>query len=151
WFGTSRGVIRMNLSSPTEAGVVSTVARLPETSQAVVSHDVIAITRPGGLSYGRGSEPVALPSYPSGADAELAVPGPDGAVWVGTTLSGLILRKPGQDLQLTKEGGLPSMTVTALARKVVGTGKSLRPDSANVWVGTSAGVALVHTDGHALQ
>jgi ligand-binding sensor domain-containing protein len=152
WLATNRGVTRMDLSSPTEAGALSTVRTLPAHARFVMDHGKIVLTRPAGLSYGGGGTgPVALPSHPAGAPAEILVPGPEGSVWVGTTLGGLVLRKPGRDLQLTSEGGLPSMTVTALVRKVVSNGKSLQKDPSSVWVGTSAGTALVHTDGQALR
>src|SRR6185369_8588527 len=79
------------------------------------------------------------------------------SVWEATELNGLALRPrppspdgsrapatPEHDLQLTRAEGLPSMTVTALA-PVPGTGH------AKLWVGTSAGPALVAFEGGALR
>jgi hypothetical protein len=153
WLATKGDVTRMDLSSPTEAGALSTVTTLPARARFVMDHGKIVLTRPAGLSYGEvsggGTGPVALPSHPAGAPAEILVPGPEGSVWVGTTLGGLVLRKPGQDLQLTRE--LPSMTVTALARKVGKEGKSSLKDPASVWVGTTAGTALVVVDEKGLR
>ncbi|MFO0761690.1 MAG: two-component regulator propeller domain-containing protein [Byssovorax sp.] len=152
WFGM-HGVQRMDLSSATEAGALSTSTVLFARRQILTSHETIVRTRPDGLSSTRVPDgpTIALSSYPVSATTEVALPGPDGSVWVGTTLNGLVLRNPGHDLQLTKETGLPSMTVTALAPKVVEEGAYSHPDPTSVWVGTTAGAALVHTDGQALH
>jgi ligand-binding sensor domain-containing protein len=153
WSGTpGNGVTRLVLLTTTEAGTTFTTTTSPRISRIAVGPEgIIILARPAGLSYSRPpAEPIPLRSFPAGADAELLARGPDGAVWVGTSGAGLVLRKPGQDLQLTTDGGLPSMTVISFS-PTAQVGMSTQLDSTRIWVGTSAGAALVHSDGQALH
>jgi ligand-binding sensor domain-containing protein len=127
-----------------EAGALLSIVAMEPNRSVVANHETLVVTRPAGLSYSKMADaPRALPNYPAGAEAKILAPGPDGSVWVGTNLGGLVLRKPGQDLQLTQEKGLPSMTVTALA--------SISPDNKRVWVGTTGGAVLVGRNGSELR
>jgi ligand-binding sensor domain-containing protein len=142
WFGTDQGASRLILASTTgEAGALLTTA--PPRPRIAAPPGALVVTRPGGLSWvdlHRSPPLTALPSFPDGADVTALAPGPSGDLWVGTALSGLTLRRSaGGALQLTRDLGLPSMTVTALA-PVAGTNNS------KVWVGTSAGVALARVE-----
>jgi ligand-binding sensor domain-containing protein len=147
WIGTYHGATRLVLDDPDEAGlVVTTRAQQPRLAGA---GQTVAFTRPTGLSIVDISAPeapqlAALPASPAGADITALAPGPAGAVWAGTSLSGVALRRAGKDLFATKAQGLPSMTITAVA-SLPGSNHS------KVWVGTGGGPALVSLAGEALE
>jgi ligand-binding sensor domain-containing protein len=127
-----------------EAGALLSLVSLNARGSILLDHGTLIVTRPVGLSYSRShAMAIALPSFPAGAEVKFMSPGPDNSAWVGTELGGLTLRKPGENLQLTKETGLPSMTVTALA--------PIPFDNSKIWVGTSGGAALVGIHSHELR
>jgi ligand-binding sensor domain-containing protein len=146
WIGTMRGTKRMVLAGD-EAG--SLVAMRAQAPQMAIAGSTVALTRPSGLSLvevAAGAPPQlhTLPATPSGADVTDLAPGPAGAFWTGTRLSGLLLRRVDKTLQATRQQGLPAMTITAVA-PVPGSG------GARVWVGTSAGPAIARIEGDALR
>jgi hypothetical protein len=144
WLGTTEGISRVVSGGAKEAGTLFSYAAIQDYRGVLANHGTLILSRPAGLSYLKHPEPpIALPNVPAGAEAKLLALGQDGAVWVGTDLGGLLLRKPGQDLHLIKEAGLPSMTVTALA--------AVPPNNAHAWVGTTAGAVLVGMSGQSLR
>ncbi len=159
WLVSGMGgrVTRMVLGGQTgERGAVLTVS--PQRSKVAWSREGLAVVGRNGLSMLDPARAESLEVVTLDATATSLAPGPRGGVWVGTELGGLALRTrsrspegdggpsphPGRELALTREQGLPGMTVTALAPV---------PDTGNtqVWVGTSGGAALVSLDGDALR
>ncbi|WP_437984199.1 two-component regulator propeller domain-containing protein [Sorangium sp. So ce117] len=144
WTATGSGATRLVLTGSNESGAMLTTA--PSITRLAITGALVAVARPSGLSLWmrqqgeHGDQLAAGPSFPAGANITALAPGPAGAVWVGTDLSGLTLRGPEYDLQITPDQGLPSATVTALS-PVPGTGY------ARAWVGTSAGPALIALEG----
>ncbi|WP_437610747.1 two-component regulator propeller domain-containing protein [Sorangium sp. So ce834] len=140
WVATTTGTSRLVLGRTKEVGTAHTISAA-RTSLAA-DGDSIAISQFGRLStiQLRGSEDPkwsSLPPLARGTGITTLVTGPSGITWVGTDLSGLILSyEEGDSFHLTGDGSLPSNTVTALAA-VPGTGSS------RVWVGTTAGLAVV--------
>ncbi|WP_438027032.1 two-component regulator propeller domain-containing protein [Sorangium sp. So ce233] len=144
WAGARSGVIRLVRGRSNEAGTMHTIA--PSDAKLAITGALVAVTRPNGLSLLARQQKewlsvlAPLPSFPVGANVTALAPGPSGAVWAGTDLSGLTLRRWGRDVQITQDQRLPSATVTAI---------SPVPDTGNtrVWVGTTAGPALVTLEG----
>jgi hypothetical protein len=149
WIGMGEAVTRLVLGGPSgEAGTIVSTHQLRPYRLTTLPGSVV-ISRPGGLSFvdvkdNRAPHLTVLPTFPSDAQTTALAPGPSDTVWAGTAFSGLTLRVPERQLQLTRDGGLPSMTITALAPVPGAAG-------ARVWVGTSAGAALVGLEGESLR
>lgn len=141
WFRPDqRSLIRWVYDGDLERNEIGSLLRIAFPSfsrpRLALLDDYVVRSRPAGLLFtsNDGAEVTAFPIETAVLDLEA---GPDNRVWTASRLAGLGLRgADGLRFDLTRQDGLPSMDVHALAG-VPGA------DGRKVWAATAGGAALV--------